>query len=581
MSVILGLNTYHADSSACIIKNSELQFAIEEERLNRIKHWAGFPIRSINECLKETNTNISEITDITVNSNPLSNLKNKIPFFLKNYLFNKKKLEIFSRLKKKLAIKDQLLINFKDHKINKKLKIHYIDHHEAHIASAFFPSRFEKAIGLSVDGFGDFCSIAVAKCFKNTIKIYKRIYFPHSLGLFYEASTQLIGFEDYGEEYKFMGLSSYGQPLYYDLLLNNIFISHEKEIKLNLKYFNHDKAHYNYNYSGTPKQEFIFSKKIFELFNIKDNQQLDEDFKKNIASSVQKIFEYFLQKIISKLIIENFSENLVYAGGCALNSLANGKILKTKKFKNLYIPYAPGDAGGAIGSALILSARKNDKQITNISNPYLGSNFKNEEIENYVKKNNLNNNFKITQTNSDDKLTEIVAKLIYENKIVGWFQGRMEFGARALGNRSILANPCTKNIKDIINSKIKRRENFRPFAPSIMCEYRALWFQANNSNPFMSCVENVIKDKEKLIPSVIHVDGSGRVQTVKKEENYLFYKLIESFFKISNVPILLNTSFNENEPIINNPQEAIDCFLRTNMDILVLNNCVIERNIKK
>lgn len=578
MSIILGLNTYHADSSACIVKNSELQFAIEEERLNRIKHWAGFPVRSINECLKQTNTNISEITDITVNSNPLSNLKNKIPFFLKNYLFNKKKIEIFSRLKKKLKIKNELLENFKDHKINKNLKIHYIDHHKAHIASAFFPSRFEKAIGLSIDGFGDFCSIAVAKCFKNTIKIYKRIYFPHSLGLFYEASTQLIGFEDYGEEYKFMGLSSYGQPLYYDLLLNNIFISHEKEIKLNLKYFNHDKAHYNYNYSGTPKQEFIFSKKIFELLNIKDNQQLDEDFKKNIACSVQKIFEYFLQKIINKLTIENFSENLVYAGGCALNSLANGKILEKNKFKNLYIPYAPGDAGGAIGSALILSISKNKNQINNISNPYLGNSFKNEEIEKYIKKNNLNINFKITKENYDQELTKTVAKLIYENKIIGWFQGRMEFGARALGNRSILANPCTKNIKDIINAKIKRRENFRPFAPSVLNEHRSLWFLQKNLNPYMSNVEMVINDKKKYIPGVVHVDGSARVQTVTKEENYLYYQLINAFYKESEVPILLNTSFNENEPIVNTPQQAIDCFLRTEMDILVLNNYIISRN---
>jgi carbamoyltransferase len=578
MSVILGLNTYHADSSACIIKNSELQFAIEEERLNRIKHWAGFPVRSINECLKQTNTNISEITDITVNSNPLSNLKNKIPFFLKNYLFNKKKIEIFNRLKKKLEIKNELLENFKDHKINKNLKIHYIDHHKAHIASAFFPSRFEKAIGLSIDGFGDFCSIAVAKCFKNTIKIYKRIYFPHSLGLFYEASTQLIGFKNYGEEYKFMGLSSYGHPLYYDLLLNNIFISHEKEIKLNLKYFNHDKAHYNYNYSGTPKQEFIFSKKIFELFNIKDNQQLDEDFKKNIACSVQKIFEYFLQKIINKLIIENFSENLVYAGGCALNSLANGKILEKNKFKNLYIPYAPGDAGGAIGSALILSISKNKNQINNISNPYLGNSFKNEEIEKYIKKNNLNINFKITKENYDQELTKTVAKLIYENKIIGWFQGRMEFGARALGNRSILANPCTKNIKDIINAKIKRRENFRPFAPSVLNEHRSLWFLQKNLNPYMSNVEMVINDKKKYIPGVVHVDGSARVQTVTKEENYLYYQLINAFYKKSEVPMLLNTSFNENEPIVNTPQQAIDCFLRTEMDILVLNNYIISRN---
>ena len=578
MSVILGLNTYHADSSACIIKNSELQFAIEEERLNRIKHWAGFPIRSINECLEQTNTNISEITDITVNSNPLSNLKNKIPFFLKNYFFNKKKIEIFNRLKKKLEIKNELLENFKDHKINKNLKIHYIDHHKAHIASAFFPSRFEKAIGLSIDGFGDFCSIAVAKCFKNTIKIYKRIYFPHSLGLFYEASTQLIGFEDYGEEYKFMGLSSYGQPLYYDLLLNNIFISHEKEIKLNLKYFNHDKAHYNYNYSGTPKQEFIFSKKIFELLNIKDNQQLDEDFKKNIACSVQKIFEYFLQKIINKLIIENFSENLVYAGGCALNSLANGKILEKNKFKNLYIPYAPGDAGGAIGSALILSISKNKNQTNNISNPYLGNSFKNEEIEKYIIKNNLNINFKITKENYDQELTKTVAKLIYENKIIGWFQGRMEFGARALGNRSILANPCTKNIKDIINAKIKRRENFRPFAPSVLNEHRSLWFLQKNLNPYMSNVEMVINDKKKYIPGVVHVDGSARVQTVTKEENYLYYQLINAFYKKSEVPMLLNTSFNENEPIVNTPQQAIDCFLRTEMDILVLNNYIISRN---
>ena len=577
MTIILGLNAYHADSSACIIKNSKLEYAIEEERLNRTKHWAGFPIKSINECLKQTNTDISEVTDIAINSNPLSNLKNKIPFFLKNYLFNKKKFEIFYRQKKKFKIKDELLKNFKDHKINNKTKMHYIDHHTSHIASAFFPSKFEKAIGLSIDGFGDFCSVAIAKCVHNNIKIYKKIYFPHSLGLFYEASTQLIGFENYGDEYKLMGLSSYGQPLFYDLLLKNIFILHEKEIKLNLKYFNHTQPNYIYNYNGIPKQEFIFSKKIFELLSISNNNYLNEDFKKNFASSVQKIFEYFLEKIINKFVVNNFSKNLVYAGGCALNSLANGKILKANKFENLYIPYAPGDAGGAIGSALLVSFKKNLKGINNISNPYLGSSFNNHEIENFIQKNNLISNFKIIKTNNEQELTQTTAKLIYDNNVIGWFQGKTEFGARALGNRSILANPCTKNIKDIINIKIKRRENFRPFAPSILYEHRELWFKAKNSNPYMSCVEDAIYDKAKLIPAVVHVDGSSRVQTIKKEENYLFYNLIQSFFKISNVPILLNTSFNENEPIVNNPQEAIDCFLRTKMDALVINNFIIKR----
>lgn len=577
MSIIIGLNAHHADSSACIIKNSNLQFAIEEERLNRIKHWAGFPTQSIKECLNQTNTNISDVTDIAINSNPLSNFTNKIPFFLKNYLFSRKKFEILSRLKKKIGIKKELISNFQDCNFNKKIKVHYIDHHTAHIASAFFSSNFKKATGLSIDGFGDFCSLAVARCFDNKIKIYKKIYFPHSLGLFYEASTQLIGFENYGEEYKFMGLSSFGQPLFYELLLNNIFISHENEIKLNLRYFNHDKSNYSYNYNGLPKQNFIFSNKIFELLNIKNNQSLEDNLKQNIASSVQKIFEYFLEKIINKFVINDFSENLVYAGGCALNSLANGKILKSNKLKNLFIPYAPGDSGGAIGSALIVSLNNYDKKISNISSPYLGNKFSNTEIDNCIKKSNLNKDFKVIKTNNQE-LSKIVAEFIYKNKIVGWFKGKMEFGARALGSRSILANPCNPNIKDIINKKIKKRENFRPFAPSILLEEKKKWFNNNHFNPYMSFVEKINIDKRNLIPGVTHIDGTGRVQTVSKELNEDFYNLIKSFYEISNVPILLNTSFNENEPIVRTPEEAINCFLRTEIDLLVLENYLIERN---
>ena len=526
--------------------------------------------------MNQTNTDISDVTDIAINSNPLSNFKNKIPFFLRNYLFSRKKFEILNRLKKKIGIKKELITNFHDYKINKKLRVHYIDHHAAHIASAFFPSNFKKATGLSIDGFGDFCSLAIANCFDNKIKIYKKIYFPHSLGLFYEASTQLIGFKNYGEEYKFMGLSSYGEPLFYELLLKNIFISPENEIKLNLEYFNHDKSDYSYNYSGSPRQSFIFSNKIFKLLNITNNQELEDSLKQNIASSVQKIFEYFLEKIINKFIINDFSENLVYAGGCALNSLANGKILKINKLKNLFIPYAPGDSGGAIGSAIIASLNNYDKKISNISITYLCNKFSNTEIDNYIKKKNLNKDFKVIKTNNQE-LSKIVAEFIYKNKIVGWFKGRMEFGARALGSRSILANPCNPNIKDIINKKIKKRENFRPFAPSILLEEKKKWFNNNHNNPYMSYVEKINSDKKNLIPGVTHIDGTGRVQTVSEELNEDFYKLIKSFYEISGVPILLNTSFNENEPIVRLPEEAINCFLRTEMDLLVLENFIIER----
>jgi carbamoyltransferase len=578
MSIVLGLNINHADSSACIIKNGELLFAIEEERINRIKHWAGLPVESINLCLTHSGISINEITDISINSNPLSNILPKTIFFLKNYILGKKKYEIYERLKKKINLKQTLEKKFYPKVFSKHLKIHYIDHHLSHIASAFYPSKLEKAIGLSIDGFGDFCSIAIAKCENNKISIIDKTYFPDSLGLIYEAFTQYLGFNNYGDEYKVMGLSSYGSPIYSDLIEKKIFRNSEN-FKLNLDYFNHTEKNFNYKFSGSPKQNIIFNEKVEEFLNLnkKDDTEYDKA-QKNIASSVQNIFEKQLIKICKEIKDLNFSNNLVYAGGCALNSLANKKLFKDNLFNKIYIPYAPGDAGGSIGSALVVTRKKSSNIILkNLETPYLGPSYNNSQIQNEIENSSDLKQFSITKYENVDLLNKKIATEIFENKIIGNFNSRMEFGARALGNRSILANPCNPKIKEIINLKIKRRENFRPFAPAILFEEKIKWFDNTNANPYMSYVENIRKEQRNKIPAVTHVDGTGRVQTVTKDINENFYKLILEFYKLSKVPILLNTSFNENEPIVMDYKNAIDCFMRTKMDILVLNNYIIER----
>ena len=578
MSIVLGLNINHADSSACIIKNGELLFAIEEERINRIKHWAGLPMESIKCCLYYTKISINEITDISINSNPLSNILPKSIYFLKNYISGSKKYEIYQRLKNKINLKTILEEKFFPLTFSKNLKIHYIDHHLSHIASAFYPSKFDRAVGLSIDGFGDFCSIAIAKCDKNKISIIDKVYFPDSLGLVYEAFTQYLGFNNYGDEYKVMGLSSYGKPIYSKIIEDNI-LKKSNKFKLNLEYFNHTGKNFNYKFSGSPKQNKIFNNNIENFLKLSD--KTDKNFtlmQKDIASSVQKLFEKELMKICEKIYKLNFSENLVYAGGCALNSLANKKIFESNFFSKIYIPYAPGDAGGSIGSALQLLKSKNKKiNFKNLSSPYIGPNYENDEIQNEITNNKDLKDYSITKFENVDLLNQKIAKCIFENKIIGYFNNRMEFGARALGNRSILANPCNPNIKEIINLKIKRRENFRPFAPAILFEEKNKWFDNDISNPYMSHVENIKKEQRNKIPAVTHIDGTGRVQTVTEDINKNFYKLINEFYKLSNVPILLNTSFNENEPIVMNYKNAIDCFLRTKMDILVLNNQIIER----
>ena len=575
MSIILGLNANHADSSACIIINGRLCSAFEEERFNRIKHWSGLPIESIKNCLSQNNLSFDQITDVAINTNPRSNINEKFFYFLKNYFFGKKKYEILKRLKNKVTLKNKLELVFDK---NNNINYHFIDHHAAHIASAYYPSTFKKCLGVSIDGFGDFCSMVIADCDDGKITPFKKIFFPNSLGVFYEAMTQFLGFRNYGDEYKMMGLASYGEPKFYDLIQKNIFNQNSKnDFELNLNFFNFHKNNFQYKFDGSPKQDLLFSKKIHELLPvIKDEQNIENTkLKSDIASSAQKVFENYLFKIFVKY--KKDYDNLVYTGGCALNSLANGKVLEKKIFKEIYIPYAPGDNGGAIGAALICH-KKNYSQFDtkNLQSPYLGDRYNDEQINDILIKKyskkitfSLEKNFQILATKT--------AKLLCDDNVIGWFQGNMEFGPRALGNRSILASPINKNMKSIINKKIKKRESFRPFAPVIIEDKKNEWFENESVSKFMSFVETIKQNQRQKIPAVTHKDGSGRVQTVNKDDNENLYILLNEFYKITNVPVLLNTSFNENEPIVRTPEHAIECFLRNDMDFLIINNFILEK----
>lgn len=576
---ILGLNINHADSSACIIKNNSLIYAIEEERINRQKHWAGFPNQSIVACLENAKLRAKDIDIVTLNTNPLSNIKNKTLFFLKNYLTGNKKKEIFLRLSKKFGIKKKLIeeLDFK-----KNIKIKYVDHHVSHIASGFYASGYNKALAISIDGFGDFSSIVISEVEINKpIKILKKIFFPDSLGVFYESMTQLVGFKTYGEEYKFMALASMGKPIYFEKILNNVFQKEDNEIKLNKKYFLHHKKNFAFNFKGIPNQNKLFSEQMYSLFNL--NEQLSKNnitqITMDIAASSQKVFEYFVFNLVNKYLNKKFSNNLILSGGCALNSLCNGKILKKFNDLNLFVPFSPGDSGGAIGSAIMTNIQMNNEIPKNLKTPYLGNSFEDGQIEKQIKKYINDENFTFNYHNNFKTLLTDTSDLLLSNKVGGWFQDKMEFGPRALGNRSIIASPISQDMKNIINSKIKKRENFRPFAPSILLEKKKDWFETSKLNLYMSAVEYIKEDKRKYIPAVTHFDGTGRVQDVDKNLNPKFYSLIENFYEKSKVPLLLNTSFNENEPIVNKPEEAIECFLRTDIDFLVLGNFLLKKKV--
>lgn len=578
MSVILGLNAYHPDSSACLVVDGVLKIAIEEERLNRIKHWSGLPVLSIKECLASQNMQISDVTHIAINSDDRVNLPRKLWYTIKNR-------PDIGYILKKLAVKNQRS------NINEEINnyfnggvvasLHKVEHHLAHLYSACYVSPFEQSISMSIDGFGDFCSFQSGVFIDGNLELVDKVYFPHSLGIFYQAMTQYIGFKGYGDEYKVMGLAPYGKPVYLDKLRDVVSSQKKSPFKLNLDYFSHHQAKINFTWDDEePSFPDFYTDKLEELLGKSriSGAELTQHHM-DIASSTQVTYENIVLEYTEKILkMYPDIKNVTLAGGCAMNSVANGKIKEKLKVSNVYIQPAAGDAGGAIGAAYyvwdkVLGEKRHYVQ----RHAYLGPSFNNFNLKQHFDsiKNNTEE-FRITLFDGEE-LFKHTAKKINEGKVVGWFQGAMEWGPRALGNRSILADPRRTDMKDILNLKIKRRESFRPFAPSIMQEHVSNWFEVDDYVPFMMKVYKIKADKRKIIPAVAHVDGTGRLQSVNPETNSRYYNLISEFNKISNVPMLLNTSFNENEPIVCKPEEAVNTFLRTNMDCLVINDWVVER----
>ena len=572
---ILGINAFHGDSSACIIRNGILLAAAEEERFKRIKHWAGFPSESIKYCLEAAGISLDQITHVAINQNYKANSVRKIFYALTNNIDLNHVIDRLRNKMERLAVKDYLKNFFP---LNSYAgKIHHIEHHLAHLSSAFYVSPYQKAVVVSIDGFGDFASTAWGVGSGALIDIERKVYYPHSLGCFYQALTQYIGFPNFGDEYKVMGLAPYGEPLYLPQMRQIVKLKTDGSFELNLKFFKHHKEKVEYKWEGgTPSVGKLFNDSLIDLLGPerKESEPIEKRHK-DIARSVQAMYEEVFFHLLNSLHARHKLDCLAIAGGCAMNSVANGKILLNTPFKHVYVQAAAGDAGGAIGAAYafwygLQTSNKffSKKQLRNqtrtfqMDNAYWGPKFSNEKIGDVLKNANselLVQGCVVEKIDDEEKLCSVTAASVERGDVVGWFQGRMEWGPRALGNRSIIGDPRRVNMKDILNLKIKRRESFRPFAPSVLDSAVSEWFEQNGEVPFMMQVYQIKEEKRKLIPAVAHVDGSGRLQTVNKHTNPRYHALITAFAELTNVPMVLNTSFNENEPVVCTPEEALGC----------------------
>jgi carbamoyltransferase len=581
MSVILGINAFHGDSSAALVVDGKLYSAVEEERFRRIKHWAGFPSKSIEYCLKEHGVNISDVDIISVNSNPQANLQQKLGFSFSSLSGIKLLLDRFNASKDKGGIDNYIDKHFGEKKFKGKIK--NIEHHQAHLASSHILSPFEESISLSVDGLGDFVSTAWGVGNGQDIALQGKIFFPHSLGIFYEAMTHFLGFKNYGDEYKIMGLAPLGKPTYQREISSLIELKQDGTFALNLDYFSHQNGNGQHSWEGgVPVSGDCFGSRMSELLGTARDKTDDlSQHHMDIACSVQKVYEDAFFHILNSLHDEFNVDQVTLSGGCAMNSVANGKIYRRSPFKQVYIQSAAGDAGGAIGAAFVVANELGEtKDRFYMDHAYWGPSFDNSYHEKLLTDNQKELNLagcSVDFVKDEEILCKQTAEAISDGLVIGWFQGRMEWGPRALGNRSILGDPRREDMKDILNLKIKRRESFRPFAPSILRERVSDWFEEEDDVPFMMQVFQIQKGKRNEIPAVTHVDGSGRLQTVSVSSNPRYHKLISSFEALTGVPIVLNTSFNENEPVVCKPEEALNTFLRTKMDFLVLGNWVVRR----
>ncbi|MEO0166095.1 MAG: carbamoyltransferase C-terminal domain-containing protein [candidate division WOR-3 bacterium] len=581
-NIILGLNAYHGDSSACIIKDGKLIAAVEEERFRRIKHWAGFPAEAIKYCLSEAKVKIEDIDYIAINRNPKVHFIKKALFALSGSLSPKLVIDRLKNAARVQGIKQVLARELGVDEKNIRAEFYNVEHHIAHLASTFLVSPFKKSAIVSVDGFGDFVGAMWGIGEDKKIKVMDKVFFPHSLGLYYLAFTQYLGFPKYGDEYKVMGLAAYGKPVEIDKMRKIVKLNNNGKFELNLDYFVHHTEGATMTWDGgEPVLGPVFSKKMEQEFGkARKYGEKITSHHENVASSMQAMYEEAFFNLLNYVYEKTKIPVLCLAGGCAMNSVANGKIFDRTPFKEVFIQPAAGDAGGALGAAYYVYNHilENERNFV-LKNAYWGPHFEDFEIEQLINKTIKQlNNCLIVKVSNIDELCQKTAKYIAEGNVVGWFQGRMEWGPRALGNRSILVDPRRPEMKDILNARIKRREPFRPFAPSILLEKVGEYFEKDYPDPFMIKVYPIKQEKRAVIPAVTHIDGTGRLQTVSKDENPLYWKLIKEFEKLTSVPVLLNTSFNENEPIVCKPEEALDCFLRTKMDILVLGKFIIKKN---
>lgn len=574
--IILGINAYHADASAAIFVNGLLLAATEEERFRRVKHWAGFPSQAIRFCLQEAGVPFEQVDYFAIGRDPKAKFLKKLLFIAAHPGANRQVIrDRWSNSRKAAAIDEELalLSGLPASAFRKKLV--KVEHHRSHLASAFYASPFEEAALLSIDGSGDFTTTMTGTGSGNRIDVLDSVDFPHSLGIFYTAFTQLLGFPHYGDEYKVMGMAPYGQPRYVSQLDEVLQLTSNGFFRLNLTCFRSaTQGIISYGLQNRPEVAQLYNAELTARFGPprKPDEPLSQ-YHKDLAASVQQVTENAIFHILRHLHRQTGLANLCVAGGVAQNSVANGKILKETPFQRLYIPSAGHDAGIAMGAAFYVQHHlENVPRQPAIQSAFTGCRFRNEEIKAVLEAVGMD-----YAEWADAELYQKVVSCLEGGGVVGWFTGRAEFGPRALGGRSILADPRRADAKEILNRKIKRRESFRPFAPSVLKEHAADYFEAGESVPFMEKVLPVKKDKRHLLPAVTHVDGTGRLQTVDKEVSPRYYALIETFYKRTGVPVLLNTSFNENEPIVNTPEEALACFRRTAMDMLVMENIVVQR----
>lgn len=583
VALVLGINAWHGDSSAAILRDGKLIAAVEEERFLRVKHWAGLPVESMKYCLQVAGIGFGDLEHVAINLDPRVNNVRRLLHLIRHRPDLRLVMERLRKRSKTRSAAEQIADAF--HGVKMKAEVHHVEHHLAHLASSYLCSPFQEAVNLSVDGMGDFASAAWGMGRGQSLAVEGRVYFPHSLGLFYTAMTQWLGFPHYGDEYKVMGLAPYGKPTHLDAMRQIVRIQRDGTFALDLQYFRHHREAVPYTWdNGSPEVGTIFSPALETLMGpARKKEEPLEQRHKDVARSVQAMYEEAFFALLDKLHQAHGCDALTLSGGCAMNSVANGKVYDRSKFKRVYIQSAAGDAGGAIGAAMVVAQKLEGGNAPrhHCLHAYWGPEYGEDVVAELLQ----SEDGRVKEAGCEhavfddaSELCRITAQAISEGKVIGWFQGRLEWGPRALGNRSILGDPRRANMKDILNEKIKRRESFRPFAPSVLRECVADWFETDDDVPFMMQVFQVRGPQREKIPAVTHLDGSGRLQTVYQETNPLYHRLISSFHEQTGVPMVLNTSFNENEPVVCHPREALDCFLRTKMDILVLGRHLLRRS---